>query len=95
MTTRAISLSLVFALLALGSAMSDGAAADTKVAVAHPVVREVTDAQDFIGRVEAIQSVELRARVTGHIARVAFKPGRKSSAATCCSRSIRVSSRPS
>jgi RND family efflux transporter MFP subunit len=32
---------------------------------------------DFTGRVEAVQSVELRARVTGYLAKVAFKEGSK------------------
>ncbi len=45
------------------------------VEVRQPVVREVTDYQDFTGRLDAVQSVDLRARVTGYLVKVSFKPG--------------------
>ena len=37
--------------------------------------KEVNPAQDFVGRVEALQTVDLRARVEGYIKRVAFQEG--------------------
>jgi multidrug efflux system membrane fusion protein len=46
-----------------------------EVPVARPMVRELTDYQDFNGRTEAVESVELRARVSGYITRVLFKDG--------------------
>src|SRR5262245_51083057 len=46
-----------------------------EVTVCHPVVREVTDYDDFTGRVEAVQTVEVRARVSGYLAKIAFKEG--------------------
>ena len=38
-----------------------------EVTVARPVSREVPEYQEFTGRIEAAQSVELRARVTGYL----------------------------
>jgi len=46
-----------------------------EVVVSVPVVRQVTDYEDFTGRVEAKASVEVRARVTGYLERVLFKEG--------------------
>ena len=51
------------------------AAAPVPVAVSHPVERYVTDQADFTGRVAAVDSVELRARVWGHLEKVNFKEG--------------------
>jgi RND family efflux transporter MFP subunit len=46
-----------------------------EVAVSQPLAREVTDYEDFTGRTEAVQRVDLRARVTGYIDKVNFKEG--------------------
>jgi RND family efflux transporter MFP subunit len=51
------------------------AAAPTPVSVSYPVEREVTKYADFTGRLEAVSSVEIRARVTGYLDRVFFKDG--------------------
>jgi len=40
-----------------------------------PVVRQITDYEDFTGRLEAKAAVEVRARVTGYLDRVLFKEG--------------------
>jgi RND family efflux transporter MFP subunit len=48
-----------------------------EVLVARPVSREVTDYENFTGRVEAADSVDLRARVTGYLIEVLFKDGAK------------------
>ena len=45
------------------------------VTVAHPVVREVTDYQDFTGHVAAAQTAEMRARASGNLDKVSFRPG--------------------
>src|SRR6516162_2210066 len=45
------------------------------VSVSHPVEREVTDYADFTARTAAVDSVELRARVSGYLDRVPFKEG--------------------
>ncbi|HEV3162596.1 MAG TPA: efflux RND transporter periplasmic adaptor subunit [Isosphaeraceae bacterium] len=50
-------------------------AAPTAVAVSRPVERDVTDFADFTGRVAAVDSVELRARVWGYLDKVNFKEG--------------------
>jgi RND family efflux transporter MFP subunit len=46
-----------------------------EVVVTLPVVRQVTDYEDFTGRTEAKAAVEVRARVTGYLERVLFKEG--------------------
>ncbi|MDQ8731570.1 efflux RND transporter periplasmic adaptor subunit [Bradyrhizobium sp. LHD-71] len=45
------------------------------VTVAPPTVRTVTDWDEFVGRFEAIQQVQIRARVGGFVDSVAFKDG--------------------
>ncbi|MDQ8727586.1 efflux RND transporter periplasmic adaptor subunit [Bradyrhizobium sp. LHD-71] len=45
------------------------------VTVSQPVKRTVTDWDEFTGRFEAIEEVQVRARVGGFIDRVAFKDG--------------------
>ncbi len=51
------------------------AAAPPPVTVSHPVERYVTDHADFTARTAAIDSVELRARVSGYLEKVHFKEG--------------------
>jgi len=55
-------------------------AADTtpppaKVTVAHPVERQLTDWDEYTARLEAIDSVEVRARVSGYLESVHFREG--------------------
>src|SRR5437870_3407202 len=50
-------------------------AAPTPVNVSRPVERYVTDYADFTGRVAAVDSVEVRARVWGYLDKVNFKEG--------------------
>ena len=50
-------------------------AAPIPVSVSEPVEREVTDYSDFTGRVTAVDSVEVRARVWGYLNKVNFKEG--------------------
>jgi RND family efflux transporter MFP subunit len=45
------------------------------VIVSHPVNETVTDYVDFTGRTDAVESVEIRARVTGFLKKVQFKDG--------------------
>jgi RND family efflux transporter MFP subunit len=51
------------------------AAPPPEVAVSRPVTREVTDYEEFTGRTEAVQAVDLRARVTGYVDKVNVKEG--------------------
>jgi RND family efflux transporter MFP subunit len=46
-----------------------------EVLVSLPITREVRDFEDFPGRVEAVNSVEIRARVSGYLDKVHFKEG--------------------
>ena len=45
------------------------------VTVAHPLAKRITQWDEFSGRFEAVQSVEVRPRVTGFIENVHFKDG--------------------
>src|SRR5271165_6140643 len=51
------------------------AAAPMPVTVSRPVERDVTDYADFTGRMAAVDSVEVRARVSGYLDTVNFKEG--------------------
>lgn len=51
------------------------APAPAEVLVSFPVEREVAEYADFTGRLEAVRSVEVRARVGGHLDRVHFQDG--------------------
>jgi len=46
-----------------------------QVTVAKPVVKDVTQYRDFTGRTEAVESVEIRARVPGFLRAPLFKDG--------------------
>src|SRR5205807_8560155 len=50
-------------------------AAPAPVTVSQPVQREVTDHADFTARTAAVDSVEVRARVSGYLDKVNFKEG--------------------
>jgi RND family efflux transporter MFP subunit len=46
-----------------------------RVTVVHPVVRSMVDEDDYNGWLEAFKTVEVRARVRGHITKVRFNDG--------------------
>jgi RND family efflux transporter MFP subunit len=50
-------------------------AAPPPIPVSYPVEREVTDHAEFTGGTSAVDSVELRARVSGYLEKVNFKEG--------------------
>jgi len=52
-----------------------GAPPPPAVTVAKPITRTVTDYDDYVGRFTAINSVEVRARVSGYLDGVHFKDG--------------------
>ncbi len=67
-------------LLALGGCQQGTATAVAPqpplvVPVSQAVQREVTDFVDFTGRINAVQSVDIRPRVTGYLMRMPFKEG--------------------
>jgi RND family efflux transporter MFP subunit len=50
-------------------------AAPPTVSVAKPLVKEITEWDGYTGRLQAVQSVEVRARVSGYLESVHFKDG--------------------
>jgi RND family efflux transporter MFP subunit len=62
-------------LLAYGQALPQGAPAAPPVTVAKPVVRDVVDNDEFIGRFQAVDEVSVRSRVGGYLQEVHFKDG--------------------
>lgn len=65
------------ALLVSGCGRSEPAAppAAPKVTVSTPVVQEVAEWDEYTGRLEAVESVEVRARVSGYLQSVHFRDG--------------------
>ena len=51
------------------------AAPPPKVTVAPPTEKEIVEWNEFIGRTDAVESVEVRARVSGYLVSVDFKAG--------------------
>jgi RND family efflux transporter MFP subunit len=45
------------------------------VSVSQPVVKEIVDYDPYEGRIDAVQSLPIRARVRGHLVKVAFEDG--------------------
>jgi len=84
---ESLCLALVFPLAPLlmagcetATSATDKPAPAVKVEVAVPTEQEVTDYQDFTGRIEAVDSVEIRARVSGYLTKVSFDPSLESGA---------------
>lgn len=85
MTFRAIRLPIFAALAAAlglsacdsGSAPQGQAPGPMPVTVAAPLVREVAEWDEFTGRFAAVDSVEIRARVSGYLDQVAFEDGQE------------------
>jgi RND family efflux transporter MFP subunit len=72
----ALALGLCLALAGCAQPPAEGPAAGSPpVTVSYPVEREVTDYADFTARTAAVDSVELRARVSGYLDKVNFKEG--------------------
>jgi multidrug efflux pump subunit AcrA (membrane-fusion protein) len=52
-----------------------GAPPPPAVTVANPVKRSVVDQDEYVGRFVAVDSVEIRARVSGYLDRIDFTDG--------------------
>jgi multidrug efflux system membrane fusion protein len=70
-----LAISLLAVLLAGCKQESTHGAAPPPVTVAQPVKRTVTDWDDFTGRFEAVEDVQVKARVGGFVTKVEFKDG--------------------
>ncbi len=46
-----------------------------EVTVANPVVKEIVEFDEFIGRFDAVDQVDIRARVSGYVDKIAFTDG--------------------
>jgi RND family efflux transporter MFP subunit len=69
---------LLLALLVTGcqqAATPPPAPPPPQVSVGHPLAKEIVDYDEFTARLDAINSVEIRARVTGYLQKVNFKDG--------------------
>lgn len=70
---RALCMALVA--IAVGAASASAQPAPPAVLVATAQLRDVTGAAEFVGRVKAVEKVELRARVAGYLGPWQFKEG--------------------
>jgi RND family efflux transporter MFP subunit len=70
-------LAALFSVLVSGCAPAPASKSNKppEVIVTLPVVGEVTDYQDFTGRLDALKTVDIRARVSGYVDLVPFKEG--------------------
>jgi multidrug efflux system membrane fusion protein len=80
MSHRSVLLLTVCASLAAGSGcqseQGSGASAEPPaVPVSRPVLREVTNYEDYTGRTDAVEVVDVRARVTGYLDNMPFTEG--------------------
>jgi RND family efflux transporter MFP subunit len=58
-----------------GSAQAKAAPPPPEVTVAKPLVQKLTEWDEFTGRFEAVQQVEIRARVAGYLQEIRFQDG--------------------
>src|SRR6516162_10338073 len=65
---------VIFSLIASSSAQQPATAA-VPVGAIHAERRPIAKTKDFVGRVEAINKVEVHARITGYLEDVLFKEG--------------------
>ncbi|MDL2409704.1 efflux RND transporter periplasmic adaptor subunit [Rhizobium calliandrae] len=70
--TRAV---LLFVALLAGAAQAQQTPPPPQVSVAKPVVREIVDNDEFIGRFQASEQVSIRSRVGGYLQSINFKDG--------------------
>ena len=58
-----------------GAGGGGGGPPAVKVTVAKPIVRDVTQWDEYTGRLKAVESVQLNARVSGFVQSVSFTDG--------------------
>jgi RND family efflux transporter MFP subunit len=72
---RALGLAALLTALAACSGGAPPPPPAPEVTVAHPTERVITDWDEYSGRFEAIQSVEVRARTSGYLSQIQFQDG--------------------
>jgi multidrug efflux system membrane fusion protein len=72
---RSAFLACCIGLLFSTSALAQSAPPPAPVTVAKPVVREVIDSDEFIGRFQAVDEVAVRSRIGGYLQEVHFQDG--------------------
>jgi RND family efflux transporter MFP subunit len=73
---RSLAAALCAALFVAPSlALAQGAAPPPTVTVAKPILKDIVEQDDFIGRFEAVDQVDVRARVSGYLDKVHFQDG--------------------
>src|SRR6266478_3010223 len=74
-----VAISAVLLLVASGCSKSLPARTPTppQVTVVQPITREVVEWDEYIGRLESPETVEVRARVSGYLDKVHFKEGKE------------------
>jgi RND family efflux transporter MFP subunit len=72
---RLLSVALAGLLAACGQSQQAAAPPDPVVTVAHPTRKTVVEQDEYVGRFVAIDSVEVRARVSGYLDEVNFTDG--------------------
>src|SRR5271155_1039416 len=73
--TALLSLSVIVAALTTGCSQNAAQNAGPELPFSKPVQDNVTDYVDFTGRTDAVQAVDIRARVTGYLETMPFKEG--------------------
>ncbi len=77
--SRAVTLAVIAAIACFGASSCGRAKAPAppppKVDVRQPIAREVTEWDEYTARIEAVESVEIRPRVSGYLQSVQFKDG--------------------
>lgn len=66
---------LTLAVFAFSTAAVAQNAPPPPVSVAKPVVKDIVERDDFIGRFDAVDTVDLRARVSGYLEQIGFADG--------------------
>ncbi|AYG68343.1 efflux RND transporter periplasmic adaptor subunit [Rhizobium sp. CCGE531] len=75
MLPRVVLFSCVLAVFSGAQALAQGAPPAPPVTVAKPIVRDVVDSDEFIGRFQAVDEVSVRSRVGGYLQEVHFQDG--------------------
>ena len=74
-TISALATTLVLAACGAPQAQEQGAMPPPHVDVARPISAQVADQNDYMGRFESIERVDVRARVSGYVKSVSFEDG--------------------